>query len=273
MRRLFMIKCGIIQQMPVMTNDPLINELINDSKYQIFPDGTILTTVTGAKGSKKGEWRKCCFREQTGYKYLFYKFKQLALHRILYAKFIGPLDQNKVVNHKDYNRLNNSLDNLELVTESENTTHAYKKHSVVAKTTCKLNYQKAEQIRKEFKEGMTRTGLAIKYGVSKGSIVSVLSYKTWTRHLEVAKKLHEKTHCNQPSSQPPWVDLQALSNFYKNKPKGHAVDHIIPLKNPDVCGLHVPWNLQYLPKKENEVKGNSFDFTYDNESWKKLLKK
>ena len=36
----------------------------------------------------------------------------------------------------------------------------------------------------------------------------------------------------------------------------HHVDHIMPIKNQILCGLHVPWNLQVITKEENLKKHN-----------------
>lgn len=65
------------------------------------------------------------------------------------------------------------------------------------------------------------------------------------------------------------AQIDAVELVYSSAAElGLHVDHIVPLTHPDVCGLHVPWNLQLLSPRDNLFKGNKFDGTNENESWK-----
>ena len=50
--------------------------------------------------------------------------KNVYIHRLVASSFLGKNDD-LVVNHKDGNKSNNSLENLEWCTDSENIKHAY----------------------------------------------------------------------------------------------------------------------------------------------------
>ena len=65
---------------------------------------------------------------------------------------------------------------------------------------------------------------------------------------------------------PPWVTTEqklAIRKLYlqameltRITGERYVVDHIIPLINSDVCGLHVPWNLRVITQEENLKKSN-----------------
>jgi hypothetical protein len=71
--------------------------------------------------------------------------------------------------------------------------------------------------------------------------------------------LSRTLHLNRKKRTPKWANLKTIYEFYKNRPIGYHVDHIIPLNGENVCGLHVENNLQYLPINENLAKSNKWE--------------
>lgn len=66
---------------------------------------------------------------------------------------------------------------------------------------------------------------------------------------------------------PIWASVEEIKNIYNNCPINMTVDHVVPLKGKDVCGLHVEYNLQYLSLSHNSRKGNRWnevDILYQN---------
>ena len=56
---------------------------------------------------------------------------------------------------------------------------------------------------------------------------------------------------------PSWANNEVIKEIYKiAKRRGKHVDHIVPLINSCVCGLHCEDNLQLLDPVDNLIKGN-----------------
>jgi hypothetical protein len=56
---------------------------------------------------------------------------------------------------------------------------------------------------------------------------------------------------------------EATRLFYDQCPVGFEVDHIWPLEHEKCCGLHVPWNLQYLSISDNRSKGRKLPHEWE----------
>lgn len=81
--------------------------------------------------------------------------------------------------------------------------------------------------------------------------------KTWKQANHgavIAAVTGRKAHIKRAT--PPWAYMNAIAAFYAACPIGYHVDHIDPLRATDSCGLHVLWNLQYLPAVDNLRKKN-----------------
>lgn len=78
--------------------------------------------------------------------------------------------------------------------------------------------------------------------------------------------INSKRRSAKRNATPPWLSktqLREIVDIYQLAQDlswlsegGLHVDHIVPLKGVEVCGLHVPWNLQVIPAPWNIAKSN-----------------
>jgi len=87
------------------------------------------------------------------------------IHQLVANTFLGPTPEGKEINHKDGNKLNNRLENLEYITRSENIRHAFKLGLITRlkgeqRTNAKLTDEGVRDIKKRLKVGDKITAIA-----------------------------------------------------------------------------------------------------------------
>jgi len=89
--------------------------------YSISTEGVVTNIQNG--------YIKKCTIYKNGYRHADMcvdgKIIKVSVHRLVGLAFIPNPENKRVINHKDGNKLNNNIDNLEWATDSENLQHAY----------------------------------------------------------------------------------------------------------------------------------------------------
>ena len=111
------------------------------------------------------------------------------VHRLVAEAFLGECPEGYVVNHKDGNKHNNNIENLEYVTPSENNLHALRnglrkpntsqigKHGEEAGAS-KISEEQAIEILKErYRTGDGCRKISKRLGISRGIVQGILSEK------------------------------------------------------------------------------------------------
>lgn len=111
------------------------------------------------------------------------------IHRLLGIHFLyfdKDVKDKLIINHKDGNKLNNSLDNLEWVTYSENAKHAYSTGLISTDRKNHLGVTIDITIRKEIREkygmGFSQVELASLYSLDQSTVSRILNFKRGYRY-------------------------------------------------------------------------------------------
>jgi hypothetical protein len=157
--------------------------------YEVSNKGRI-KTLDKSRGHKE-KIKYILINNQTGYRQVLLckenKKKTYKVARLVAQAFIPNKYNRKTVNHKDYNRINDNVENLEWMSSKENSIHSYLRPR-------KFNNRKGEnhpshrftdkqilKIRGKYIPRIyTTTKLAKEYKTSQSLIWSIVKRKIWT---------------------------------------------------------------------------------------------
>lgn len=110
--------------------------------------------------------------------------RRVLAHRLVWLICQGEIPEGLEINHKNGNRGDNRLENLELVTKSENLIHAYRclsrsRVSGEKNGMCKLTKEKVVEIRTRLTAGESSRSIGRTFGVSHKAVLKIAHGESW----------------------------------------------------------------------------------------------
>jgi predicted DNA-binding protein YlxM (UPF0122 family) len=96
-------------------------------------------------------------------------YKYVRVHRLVAEHFLDNLENKPCINHKDGNKLNNLVQNLEYCSHKENSLHAFTT-GLTPKKQRKLTPEQIQECVQQYKSGITIKEMTHKFNVSRNAI-------------------------------------------------------------------------------------------------------
>lgn len=117
--------------------------------------------------------------------------------RVVAEAFLGAIPLGMVVNHKNGSVTDNCVENLEIVTQSENVRHAFdvlgvKRARGERQHLSKLTEPLVLEIMQLAADGQSHNDISRLFGVSKQAITAILTGKSWRHVTDISPKSHRQ---------------------------------------------------------------------------------
>ena len=151
-----------------------------------YPDYEI-STFGNVLSKRSNKLLKLCVNS-SNYKKCVLNGKNLYVHRLVAEAFIPNENHLNEVNHKDGNKWNNNVKNLEWVTKSENSIHAFENNLRnisgytryrVAKTAHRFSAYDVEEMFSLYENGMSKKEISEKFHCYDSTVCNILNGKTY----------------------------------------------------------------------------------------------
>lgn len=143
--------------------------------YHVTEDGKIYNTNTGKQlkySQVRGYLRYTLYDEGSRH--------QWQAHRLVATVYLENPEHKPCVNHKDGDKHNNTVDNLEWCTYSENEEHSFKVLGKEPNRPCKLTQEQVDFIRNlPDRKEVTLRPVAESFGVSYWTVRDVAFFRNW----------------------------------------------------------------------------------------------
>lgn len=174
-----------------------------DRQYKVYKNGKIVSMPFSYIDSMN-RYREFKERELTptqapeGYWYVNLggrkNHERWLIHRLVGEVWIGKESDDLEINHKDGNKGNNCVENLEWVTHQENETHKHQNN--LDGTTIHTRYERFKmsskvtphqriQIKKQYSNGIKEKDIAKEFGLSQGQVWAILNNHYTTEDYEL----------------------------------------------------------------------------------------